>query len=75
MIGGSELLGPARSSWPGRQLHTPVDSSPPTATGLDGVTATLPRPGCGTGRTTRRKPRPVVLNTWEAVYFDHDLDR
>ncbi|WP_043617052.1 alpha-galactosidase [Nonomuraea candida] len=20
-------------------------------------------------------PRPVVLNTWEAVYFDHDLDR
>lgn len=24
---------------------------------------------------TRRRPRPVVLNTWEAVYFDHDLDR
>ena len=22
-----------------------------------------------------RLPRPVVLNTWEAVYFDHDLDR
>jgi alpha-galactosidase len=22
-----------------------------------------------------REPRPVVLNTWEAVYFDHDLDR
>jgi alpha-galactosidase len=21
-----------------------------------------------------RTPRPVVLNTWEAVYFDHDLD-
>ena len=20
-------------------------------------------------------PRPVVMNTWEAVYFDHDLDR
>ena len=20
-------------------------------------------------------PRPVMLNTWEAVYFDHDLDR
>src|SRR3954447_1448183 len=26
-------------------------------------------------RTSRRAPRPVVLNTWEAVYFDHDLDR
>ena len=22
----------------------------------------------------RTRPRPVVLNTWEAVYFDHDLD-
>lgn len=22
-----------------------------------------------------RSPRPVVLNVWEAVYFDHDLDR
>jgi alpha-galactosidase len=21
------------------------------------------------------RPRPVVANTWEAVYFDHDLDR
>jgi alpha-galactosidase len=21
------------------------------------------------------KPRPVVVNTWEAVYFDHDLER
>ena len=27
------------------------------------------RPGHPTG------PRPVHLNTWEAVYFDHDLDR
>nr|WP_245653149.1 alpha-galactosidase [Herbidospora sakaeratensis] len=25
-------------------------------------------------RTTPRPPRPVVLNTWEAVYFRHDLD-
>jgi alpha-galactosidase len=22
-----------------------------------------------------RSPRPVVVNTWEATYFDHDLDR
>ena len=22
-----------------------------------------------------RTPRPVLLNTWEAVYFDHDLER
>lgn len=26
-------------------------------------------------RTLPERPRPVLLNTWEAVYFDHDLDR
>ncbi len=25
--------------------------------------------------THPRRPRPVLLNTWEAVYFDHDTDR
>jgi alpha-galactosidase len=25
--------------------------------------------------TTRARPRPVHYNTWEAVYFDHDVDR
>ena len=24
---------------------------------------------------TKLKPRPITLNVWEAVYFDHDLDR
>ena len=45
--------------------------------------------GCGHGRCWRpsctaiaralaahpRAPRPVISNVWEAVYFDHDLDR
>ncbi|WP_336244366.1 alpha-galactosidase [Microbacterium sp. JZ31] len=26
-------------------------------------------------RRGRRSPQPLVLNTWEAVYFDHDMDR
>ena len=26
-------------------------------------------------RTLPPRPRPVLLNTWEAVYFDHDRDR
>ena len=26
-------------------------------------------------RTLPDRPRPVLLNTWEAVYFDHDRDR
>ncbi len=25
--------------------------------------------------THPRRPRPVTLNTWEAVYFDHDLEK
>jgi alpha-galactosidase len=25
------------------------------------------------GASRSGKPRPVVLNTWEAVYFDHNL--
>ncbi len=25
--------------------------------------------------STRQKPRPVHYNSWEAVYFDHDVDR
>jgi alpha-galactosidase len=24
---------------------------------------------------TNRKPRPVTLNVWEAIYFDHDLNK
>ena len=40
--------------------------------GLDGLAA-----ACTPSRNARRSPRrqPVVLNVWEAVYFDHDLDR
>ena len=34
---------------------------------------TSSRPGARPARSPR-SPRPVVLNTWEAVYFDHDLD-
>ena len=36
----------------------------------------VPRLPAGPARRTRgRSARPVILNTWEAVYFDHDLDR
>ena len=30
---------------------------------------------CGPGRGRSRPTRPVTLNVWEAVYFDHDRDR
>ena len=41
--------------------------------GLDGLAA----PGTPMPRSLEAHPavQPVVLNVWEAVYFDHDLDR
>ena len=42
--------------------------------GLDGLAAPLARAASGRCRPPE-PPRPVVLNVWEAVYFDHDLDR
>ncbi|WP_022883577.1 alpha-galactosidase [Glaciibacter superstes] len=42
--------------------------------GLDGVADRLHRRlRSRTGHPT--SPRPLVLNTWEAVYFDHDMER
>lgn len=40
-----------------------------------GMTACSRRFHAHLRRTLRATPRPVVLNTWEAVYFDHDIDR
>ena len=67
---------------PRRQLHRRRRSSPPTPTAAWTASARPSTAGSAPGRTTccptptcrRRKPRPVVLNTWEAVYFDHNLD-
>ena len=35
----------------------------------------LPRPPARPAAPPAPADRPVALNTWEAVYFDHDLDR
>jgi alpha-galactosidase len=42
--------------------------------GLDGLSDRLHRM-LRARPTHPSRPRPVVLNTWEAVYFDHDLER
>ena len=42
--------------------------------GLDGVAARF-HAFLRSRRHHPRRPRPVVCNTWEAVYFDHDLGR
>ncbi|GAA0422482.1 alpha-galactosidase [Leifsonia naganoensis] len=77
----SSVLGAGEALRPGEILLAPGDRyDAPTALfvwsgdGLDGVADRLHR------RLRARPshpatPRPLTLNSWEAVYFDHDLDR
>ncbi|UKA60927.1 alpha-galactosidase [Arthrobacter sp. FW306-2-2C-D06B] len=84
MIGGSELLGPAEVVLqPGEGYTTPALFAAYSDRGLDGISEAFyswfrsrPHhvlPAASTGLPAGN-PRPVVLNTWEAVYFDHRLD-
>ncbi|RCV54112.1 alpha-galactosidase [Marinitenerispora sediminis] len=72
---GGELVRPGEIRLPtGATYRTPWVCFAWSGSGLDGLSARVhawlrARPG------HPRTPRPVVLNTWEAVYFDHDLDR
>ena len=60
----------------GEHLQTPTLFASCSVQGLNGLAANfhatvrsrLPWPG------GRMRPRPVHLNTWEAVYFDHRTD-
>ncbi|MEU4714851.1 alpha-galactosidase [Micromonospora purpureochromogenes] len=74
-LGGGELLAPGEIVLaPGEDYATPLLYAVHSAAGLDGLSDVLHRhlrarpehPGT---------PRPVTLNVWEAVYFDHDLAR
>ncbi|MBO1269769.1 alpha-galactosidase [Arthrobacter cavernae] len=83
MLGASELLGSGEVVLaPGAEYSTPVLYSAYSDHGLDGVTERFyewfrARPqhvatqGAAGGSG---KARPVVLNTWEAVYFDHRIE-
>lgn len=70
-----ELLAPGEVRLaPGEQYAAPFVHAAYSASGLNGVSEAFhahvrARPG------HPRTPRPVVLNTWEAVYFTHDLDQ
>jgi alpha-galactosidase len=73
-IGGGELLLPGEVRLaPGESYATPWVHVVAADDGLDGLAAAW--------HTYQRSlpahpaQQPVVLNCWEAVYFDHDLDR
>ncbi len=74
VLGVGELLKPGEVVLePGGEYRAPTVYAAWSDAGLDGVSARFhdwlrARPSHPTS------PRPVVLNTWEAVYFDHDLD-
>ncbi|GAA3721869.1 alpha-galactosidase [Spinactinospora alkalitolerans] len=77
LLGGGELLLPGEIVLDsGEEYATPWLYAAYSGRGLDGVSSAFH------GRLRSRphhpgadRPRPVVINTWEAVYFDHDLDR
>lgn len=75
VLGGGELLeaGEVRLA-PGESYSAPEVVFVHSAEGLDGISSRLHR-SQRSRAVHSNTPRPLVLNTWEAVYFDHDLDR
>lgn len=74
LLGAHELLGPGEITLAGgASYQTPWLFGSWSDCGLDGLSARLH----GWQRRARGHlaPRPVLANTWEAVYFDHDLAR
>ncbi|MFC4565828.1 alpha-galactosidase [Nocardiopsis mangrovi] len=76
-LGGGELLLPGEMILaPGGSYTTPWIHAAYSARGLDGIAAAFHRRlRARPGHPGPDRPRPVVLNTWEAVYFDHDPGR
>ena len=74
VLAGGELLLPGEVTLqPGEEYVSPALFAS-YGQGLDQVSERFHR-HLRSRRRHRDHPRPVVINTWEAVYFDHDLDR
>ncbi|MEK8069333.1 alpha-galactosidase [Rhodococcoides navarretei] len=75
VLGGGELLAPGEVVLPsGDSYTTPWVHFVYSAAGLDGSAHSLHR-WMRSRPAHPTSPRPVVLNVWEGVYFDHDLAR
>jgi alpha-galactosidase len=74
-LGGAELLAPGEIRLAaGETYTTPTVHFVWSDQGLDGLSDRLHRAVRARPHHPRR-PRPLTLNVWEAVYFDHDVDR
>jgi len=73
VLGGGELIdvGEVRIL-PGERYITPEVVFAWSDEGIDGITARM-HTSIRARPNHPRTPRPLLLNTWEAVYFDHDL--
>jgi alpha-galactosidase len=75
VLGTGELLHPDEVVLgPGDSYRMPDVLAVWSDDGLDGLSRRLHR-HVRNRETHPKRPRPTVLNTWEAVYFDHSLDR
>ncbi|NUR74078.1 MAG: alpha-galactosidase [Hamadaea sp.] len=75
LLGGGELLFPGEVRLaPGEAYASPWAYFAYSAAGLDGLSSALHRELRARPHHPH-SPRPMVLNIWEAVYFDHRLDR
>lgn len=75
LIGAAEILAPGELALaPGESYASPWLSGAWSGSGLDGITGRFHEWIRGS-RTRPLPPRPVTLNTWEAVYFRHDAKK
>ncbi len=73
LLGGGEVLLPGEIILDPGETYTTPWLYAAYGEGLDEIAAAFHRHLRGRA-SHPSSPRPVVLNTWEAVYFDHDLD-
>ncbi|MDN4472425.1 alpha-galactosidase [Demequina zhanjiangensis] len=74
-LAAGELIEPGEQVLAAGQVYrTPTVAAFYSAEGLDGISARS-HAWLRSRPTHPSSPRPVTLNVWEAVYFDHDLDR
>jgi alpha-galactosidase len=73
LLGGGELLGPGEVVLAEEESYsTPWLLASWSPAGLDAMSHRIHR-WLRARPQHPRTPRPVLVNTWEAVYFDHDL--